>query len=182
MYVFLLGLHNITRWLVLLSGVAALVTAYWGMFSKREFGGIDKATGVTFTSLFGLQVILGLILYFVSPLYGVRGFGALDLAEGSTRVQIIFFSMYHITLMLLALVVAQLGYSRAKRAENPKQAFRRAALGYTVGIVLVFLAVPWGIRPNWRSPITLGPDLDTTGAQHLTLTVSGSGQFFNLEA
>lgn len=178
MYAFLLGLHNMTRWLVLISGVLAIAVAAWGLFAKREWNGVDKAVGVTFTSIFGVQVVLGLILYFVSPLYGVWAFGALDVAEGSARVQLIFFSMYHITMMLIALVVAQLGYSRGKRAAASRQGFRRALLGYTLGFVLMFLAIPWGIRPNWRG---LG-GAALNSPQHLALTVKRTGAFLNGEA
>lgn len=170
-YVFLLGLHNISRWLVLLAGLAALATALWGMFAKREFSPVDRATGVAFTSLFGLQVVLGLLLYFVSPAYGVR-----NLTNLTANTQAWFFGLYHIIVMLIALVVAQLGYSRAKRAETGKQAFRRAVLGYTAGFILMFLAIPWGFRPNWRSPIVTTP-----GAQHLTLTMNRTRQLLNLK-
>ena len=147
MYTFLLWLHSVTRWVVLLGGVAALGTAYSGLFSKRAYSGIDKTTGVFFTAAFGLQVILGLILYFIGP-WGLRSLFALDSAEGS-RALLIFFGVYHIAMMLVALVVAQLGYSRAKRAETDRLAFRNAAIGYTVGLLLVFLAIPWGIRSLW---------------------------------
>ena len=178
MYAFLLGLHNMTRWLVLISGVLAIAVAVWGLLAKREWNATDKTIGVTFTSIFGVQVVLGLILYFVSPLYGVRAFGALDLAQGSARVQLIFFSMYHITMMLIAWVVAQLGYSRGKRAETSRQGFRRALLGYTLGFVLVFLAIPWGIRPNWRG--LGGAALDSP--QHLTLAADRTGELLHTEA
>ena len=146
MYYILLWTHNFSRWLVLLSGVAAVGAAVWGMATRRDWGQVDKAIGVAFTSLFGLQVVLGLILYFVSPAYGVRSLGRM----GGGDAQAWFFGLYHIIMMLLALVVAQLGYSRAKRAETGRQAFRRALWGYTIGFVLMFLAIPWGIRPNWR--------------------------------
>ena len=177
MYIFLLGLHNITRWLVLLAGVAAIAVAAWGMVAKRDWSDVDKRVGVTFTSIFGLQVVLGLILYFVSPLYGVRAFSALEVAEDEARVQLIFFGMYHITMMLIALVVAQLGYSRGKRAETSRKGFRNALLGYTLGFVLMFLAIPWGIRPNLRGLTAL-----LNSPQHLTLTTDGSGQFVNVKA
>ncbi len=147
MYTLLLWLHSVTRWIVLLGGVAALGTAYSGLFSKRNYSGVDKATGVFFTAVFGLQVVLGLILYFISP-WGLQALFALDTA-GDNRALLIFFGVYHITMMLVALVVAQLGYSRAKRAATDRLAFRNAAIGYTVGLLLVFLAIPWGIRSLW---------------------------------
>ena len=147
MYTFLLWLHNVTRWVVLLGGVAALSTAYSGLFSKRAYSGVDKATGVFFTASFAVQVIVGLILYFIGP-WGVRSLSALDSA-GDNRALLIFFGVYHITMMLVALVVAQLGYSRAKRAATDRLAFRNAAIGYSVGLLLVFLAIPWGIRSLW---------------------------------
>ena len=147
MYTLLLWLHSVTRWIVLLGGVAALGTAYSGLFSQRAYGGVDKATGVFFTAVFGLQVVLGLILYFISP-WGLQALFALDTA-GDNRALLIFFGVYHITMMLVALVVAQLGYSRAKRAATDRLAFRNAAIGYSVGLLLVFLAIPWGIRSLW---------------------------------
>ena len=147
MYTFLVWLHSIMRWVVLIAGVGALGTAYTGLFSKRPFSGIDRATGVFFTLAFTFQVVLGLVLYFISP-WGVRALTALG-AAGEGRALLIFFGVYHIAMMLVALVVAQSGYSRAKRAETSKAAFRRAAVGYTVGLLLVFLAIPWGIRPMW---------------------------------
>lgn len=175
MYGFLLWLHSALRWLVLLSAVYALFTAYSGLFGKRDFGPRDKVAGVSFTSLFGLQVVLGLILYFIGP-WGIRGFSMLDAAEGSARVQLIFFGMYHITLMLVGLIVAQLGYSRAKRASSRKSAFRTAAIGYTVSLLLVLLAIPWGIRPNFRPLSSNSPS-----EQHLALTTNRSSTLFNVE-
>ena len=147
MYTFLLWLHSATRWIVLLGGVAALGTAYSGLFSKRAYSGVDKATGVFFTAAFGLQVVVGLVLYFFGPL-GLQALFSLDTA-GDNRALLIFFGIYHISMMLIALVVAQLGYSRAKRAQSDRLAFRNAAIGYSVGLLLVFLAIPWGIRPAW---------------------------------
>ena len=147
MYVFLLWLHSVTRWLVVMGGLAAIVVAIWGLSSKRQWSGVDRGVGVFFTSIFGLQVVVGLILYFIGP-WGIRAFGLIG-SESDARVQAIFFSLYHIVMMLIALVVAQLGYSRGKRAETPTKAFRTALIGYGVGFLLVFLAIPWGIRPNW---------------------------------
>ena len=147
MYIFLVWLHSITRWIVLLGGVAALSSVYSGLLSKRAYSGIDRGTGIFFTAAFGFQVIVGLILYFISP-WGLQALFALDTA-GDNRALLIFFGIYHITMMLVALVVAQLGYSRAKRAASDRLAFRYAALGYTVGLVLVVLAIPWGIRSLW---------------------------------
>ena len=84
MYIFLVWLHSITRWIVLLGGVAALSSVYSGLLSKRAYSGIDRGTGIFFTAAFGFQVIVGLILYFISP-WGLQALFALRYGGGQPR-------------------------------------------------------------------------------------------------
>ncbi len=148
-----LDVHNITRWVVLAFGALALITSYSGLFSKRSWQSSDKIIGLGFNISFGLQLILGLIIYGISPLIRplMSNPSLISQATGSNKVEIIFFGIYHIVLMFIAFILVQVGYSRSKRAESDRAKFRLAATFYTIAILLVFLAIPWGIRPNWPS-------------------------------
>lgn len=146
MYEVLKGTHNILRWLVVLGALAALVTAYWGMFARRPWSGKDRASGIFYTAMLGLQLILGLVLYVISP-YGWQAITSI--AAGNSDWQLYFFGIFHILAMILAFVAAQVGYSTARRAPGHAIAFRRATIGYSLSFLLMFLAIPWGFRPNW---------------------------------
>ncbi len=69
MFGFILAVHNILRWIVLILLVVALVRAFWGWFGKREWTSTDRKVGMFYSVSLDIQLLLGLILYFVlSPL------------------------------------------------------------------------------------------------------------------
>ena len=45
MYTFILAVHNILRWVVLVLLIVSLVRAYWGWFGKREWEALDTRIG-----------------------------------------------------------------------------------------------------------------------------------------
>lgn len=142
MYELLKDLHNILRWVVVLGGLYALVTSFRGLFSRTAWTAADRRAGLIFTSSLNLQLVVGLLLYFVSPLVqGALGNMGAAMANDELR----FFAVEHLTIMILAVVAAQLGYSLAKRAESDRAKFVRSSVGYLVAAVLVAYAIPW-----WR--------------------------------
>lgn len=146
LYVILRGIHNITRWLVLLAGLWAILSSFSGLIGKRTWTSADRSAGLAFSALFGIQLILGLILYGVSPV--VRA-GIADYANAVTQVK--FFTIYHLIIMFIAFIFAQLGYSRSKKAVTDVGKFRIGAIFYTLSILLTLMMIPWGFRPMWPS-------------------------------
>jgi len=146
LYVILKGIHNITRWLVLLAGLWAIISSFSGLIGRRKWTSGDRTAGLAFSALFGIQLILGLVLYGVSPV--VRA-GIADYANAATQVK--FFTVYHLVIMFIAFILAQLGYSRSKKAVTDGGKFRIAAIFYTLSMLLTLMIIPWGFRPNWPS-------------------------------
>jgi hypothetical protein len=142
MYVGLLHLHNVTRWLVVLAAIYAIVVSVRGLVSNKPWTKGDQRAGLIYSSLLGVQLILGLILYVISP---VVQSGLRDMATAMQNSQIRFFVVEHITLMILAVIVAQLGYSLSKRAATDKAKFTRSSVGYVLATALVLFGIPW-----WR--------------------------------
>jgi len=145
MYIFLRGLHNLVRWLVVFGGVWALLSTLQGLFSRSAWNRTHQRAGVLFTSSLHLQLLLGIVLYVISPLIasGLRDIGA---AMQSQRIR--FFLVEHLLLMLLAIVAAQLGFSLARRAGSDREKFVRALIGYSLAALLLAFGIPW-----WRSLI-----------------------------
>lgn len=142
MYLFLVGLHNLLRWVIVLGGLYALVGAVRGLATNAAWTGADRRAGLIFTSSLNLQFLLGLLLYVVSPL--TRSAMA-DMGAAMANSQLRFFAVEHVVTMLLAVVAAQVGYSTARRAADDRARFVRATIGYAVAGLLIVVGVPW-----WR--------------------------------
>jgi hypothetical protein len=151
MYLTVLTLHNITRWLVVISAAAALVSAFSGWFGKKDWGKADERAGMFFTSFMDLQVLLGLILYFflsdlTRPFFSNFGAG---MANAATR----FYLVEHILIMIIAMALAHVGRAQSKKAADSLGKFRRAAIWYTVSIVVVLMSIPWPFMANVGRPL-----------------------------
>lgn len=143
MYELIKGLHNLTRWAVVFGGVYALITSLRGVIAGGVWGANDKRAGVIFTSALALQLILGLVLYFISPY--IKGLIGAGMDTVMTNSEARFFVVEHFTIMLIATVVAQLGYSLGKRAPTDRAKFVRSSVGYVIAALLLAYGIPW-----WR--------------------------------
>lgn len=139
----LITLHNISRWLVLVFGILAAARAFSGWRGKKAWTPADDRAGMLFTSLLDLQLLIGVVLYFTSPFMQpiLQNFGQ---AMGNSSQR--FFAVEHVFAMILAIVVAHIGRSLSKKAAGDVARHKRAAIGFTVALVLILAAIPWS-RP-----------------------------------
>lgn len=153
MYSTLLLLHSWTRWLVLVFGLIAIFRAFSGWQNRSPYLGADNGMGASFVGSMHLQLLLGIILYFISPV-GAKalenGGGAAVMKDAAGR----FFAVEHMLMMIVAVVVAQVGRIVSKKATDPVLKHKRAFIWFTVALVIVLLMIPWGIwnpaRPLFR--------------------------------
>jgi hypothetical protein len=137
MYAIALIVHSWLRWAVLAAGLAAIARG----------GSRDGAAGRWFTILLDVQMLLGLLLYFLlSPVTGaaLEDFGA---AMGASQVR--FFAVEHVFGMLIALALAHVGRKRVAKAPAERKA-RTAAIFYGLALVAVLASIPWPGLPAGR--------------------------------
>ena len=141
MYSLVLTLHSLVRWAIVIVGVIAVVRAWIGWRGGKPWAQLDDRLGLTFTSVMDLNLLLGLLLYFVvSPITT----GALkDMGAAMDNSSVRFFAVEHILVMIIAVVVAHIGRSRAKKAATDPGKHKQAAIFFTTAMVLVLLAIPW---------------------------------------
>lgn len=134
----LLGLHNFTRWLVLLAGVAAVVLAVGG----GAYGPAHRAAGQAFIHSFTLQLLLGLVLLFFSPfMQGLWADPGAAMAQRETR----FFVAEHWVGMIIALALAHIGSARVRRAPTDGTRHRQTLVFFGLSLLITLLSIPW-----WR--------------------------------
>ena len=152
-YQILLSLHNLTRWLVLGVMLWALFVIGRDLIRRALWTEADKRAGLVFTSVLGLQLLLGLAVYFVGP-YSALAAEGMEAITASRVAR--FFALEHPVQMILAVVVAQVGYSVSKRASTDRKKFLWAAVGYGLAALLILGSIPWpGLeygRPLFRLP------------------------------
>lgn len=141
MYEFLNSTHSILRYALLFF---LLVTAFRSLFAWIG-GGHYKSWDRNFalgTVIFThLQLLIGLVLYFMSPKVRFEKMG-----EVMKNDMLRFFTVEHITMMLLAVVLITIGNSRAKKARNDVARHRVIAIFFLIALVLILLGIPWPYR------------------------------------
>lgn len=136
----LLALHNLLRWLIVVFAVVALVRAL-----KGRDGGVEYATGAKralslLTMSLHLQLLLGLVLYAVSP---VTQHAMADMASAMKDPSLRYFAVEHPTVMILGVVVATVTGVIARRGPDDVVRHRRAAIGIALTLALVLARMPW---------------------------------------
>ena len=144
---FLLVLHNLTRWVVLIVGVLAAAKAILGVVNKQSWTPLDNRLGLIFTISFDIQLLLGLILYVAGPtMQAVWP----DFGEAMSISALRFFAVEHVFIMLISLGLAHMGRSLAKKATSDSKKHQRAAIFFTLSLLLIFVGIPWSSRPLFR--------------------------------
>jgi predicted acyltransferase len=144
MYDFLKHAHSGLRWLVLIFLVVSIVNALMKMGKKTEYTKADKMPvllGLIFTHV---QIIIGFVLYFISQKFSFsKGMG--ELMKDSVQR---FYAVEHLSMMILAVVLITIGYSRSKRQELASKKHTTVLIFYGIGLALILVSIPWPFRVN----------------------------------
>ena len=127
--------HSGLRWVVLALLIAAIVKAFAGKKEGKAMKSEDKKIPLFALIATHTQILLGLVLYFISP-YVV--FAADTMKDSMKR----FYTMEHILLMVIAVILITIGYSKAKKSSNWKPVFTY----YLIGLILILISIPWPFR------------------------------------
>ncbi len=137
MYSGLVHAHSGLRWVALVLLVIAFINAV-SRWQKRSTytAGDHKLNLYTLISVHN-QLILGIILLFISP--------KVNFSMMSDKLYR-FYSVEHTTGMLIAIILITIGYSRAKRTELPTKKHRLVSVFFGLGLLLILLSIPWPFR------------------------------------
>jgi hypothetical protein len=144
MYPLLLTVHSLFRWAVLASLLYALLRAYRGWLTNAPFSPLDNTVRHTTATIAHVQLLIGLGLYYGSPLTNYFW----DSTQAALRGrEVRFFGMEHPLMMFAAIVLISIGSAQAKRKTGAEAKFKTIALWFTVALVLLLLAIPWPFSP-----------------------------------
>lgn len=138
MYTFIQKFHSGWAYLALLLLVFAVINSFIGMSSKKEFTAKDRK--IALFALIGthVQLLVGLILYFVSPL-GSAVFG--QMKDAALRLT----SLEHPLTNIIAITLITIGWSKHKKATTAEAKFKSIAIFFGLGLILILIRIPWSL-------------------------------------
>ncbi|MBC7889424.1 MAG: hypothetical protein H7Z13_16220 [Ferruginibacter sp.] len=143
-----LVLHNLLRWGVLLFGLLTLVNAMTGVFGKRKYSAGDNRSNLLFMIFCDIQLLLGLILYFSNAWFDRLK----DLGNNMKDPYNRFFTMEHMSLMILAWILVHVGRASVKRAGTDAAKHKRMLIFFGIAIILILVSIPWPFREAITKP------------------------------
>lgn len=149
MYATLLFIHSIFRWLVLATLLLAIGKAYLGKKKQKAYTPLDNFIRHSTATIAHIQLLVGILLYTQSPIVKHLSAGNNDFA---TNPEPLFFGIIHTALMLLAIVSITAGSAMAKRKTNILQKHNTVLLWYSIGLLIILLAIPWPFSPLAHRP------------------------------
>ena len=147
-----LFLHSWNRWLILVAGLFVIIAALKGLASKSDYTASQRKWSLVYISSLHLQLLIGLLLYFVlSPVTAVAfsDFGA-AMKDANLR----FWAVEHAFVNIVAVALAQTGSIMVKRASKDRAKHKRALIWAGISLLLILAIIPMGMmgpeRPWFR--------------------------------
>jgi len=134
MYDFLLQTHSILRYFILLALVVVVIKALMGFINKQPYGKWDNKLGLYLFIFTHMQLLVGLILYFISPFVQ---FGSNTMKVQETR----YWTVEHIFAMLIAVVLITLARSTSKRMKDDTSKHKRMLIFNTIALVVIVATI-----------------------------------------
>lgn len=149
MYSVLLFFHSVVRWLVLASLVYSIYRAWSGYVRQLPFSPTDNAVRHWTATIAHIQLMIGMVLYFKSPL--IQYFWSAT-GKAAASKELTFFSLVHLVLMLVSIILITVGSAKAKRQPRDQAAFKTMLVWYLVALILILIAIPWPFSPLASRP------------------------------
>ncbi|PRD48702.1 hypothetical protein [Sphingobacterium haloxyli] len=128
-------LHSTLAIILLLALVVAIVITLANYLGKKTYNRKIALLGLISAHL---QFVVGLIIYFVSPL-GIQSFSGENMKNSLSRL----YFLEHPLMMLLAIILITIGYSKAKKQADSQKANRTVLVFYVIGLIFILSRIPW---------------------------------------
>lgn len=138
----LLHLHSLLRWIALVLIVVSIIKFFSSAAGNKPFTSGDKKLGLFTLIAFHLQLVIGLLLYFMNNWHKSFNDMASTMSDTWTR----FYAVEHTLGMIIAIIFVTIGYSSAKRTSVDRKKFKKMAWWFLISLVIVIVSIPWPFR------------------------------------
>ena len=134
MYNALLVTHSYLRYILLILLIVVIITSLVGLINKKPYTSTDNKLSLFLFISTHLQLLLGLILFFVSPAVEFSG----DAMKDPTAR---YWLVEHNTAMIIAIVLITLGRSTSKKMTDSQSKHRRMFIFNLIALAIILIAI-----------------------------------------
>jgi hypothetical protein len=134
LYSFLLQAHSGWRYVVTILLLLAIILSFSGWLGRKPYTPGNRKLNMFAMISAHIQLVLGLALYFVSPLVQ---FNKSTMTDDTTR----YWTVEHIFMMIIAIALITFGHVKSKKIVLPEQKHRTIALYYTGALLIIIIAI-----------------------------------------
>ena len=133
-------LHSIWAFIVLIMLVIVVVKSFTSF--NKSFTNTDLRLALFTLIVSHIQLLLGLGVYFSSPAFKFIKEHGMGAAMKDSHVRLL--AVEHPLMMILAIVLITVGFSKAKKESTSQGKFKKIAFLYGAALLLILSRIPWG--------------------------------------
>ncbi len=134
MYPFFKYFHSGLRYIVLILVVIDIIQSLLGWLGKKTYTEGNRKLNLFALISAHTQLLIGLILYFLSPLVQFSGS---TMKNAETR----YWTVEHISMMIIAIILITIGYSRSKKTLVPEKKHLNIFIFYFLAALIVVVTL-----------------------------------------
>ncbi|WP_339888753.1 hypothetical protein [uncultured Flavobacterium sp.] len=139
MYQTIQSLHSTLAFVAIGVLLLAVINAIYGLLNKKLFTAKDLRLSLFALIFCHIQLLIGLILYFVSE----KGFKAFAIEGAMKNAELRLTMLEHPLINIIAIVLITIGWSKHKKQESQNGKFKKIAVFYALGLLLILSRLPW---------------------------------------
>jgi uncharacterized membrane protein len=138
------NIHSGFRYVVFILVLIAIIQSLLGWFGKKPYTETNRKINLFALISAHTQLLLGIILYFLSPL--VR-FNSGTMKNDVTR----YFTVEHWVGMIIAIVLITIGHSKSKKIVSAEGKYKTIAIFYIIAFLVIIGTIMAGHLPVFGS-------------------------------
>jgi hypothetical protein len=140
---FIIKLHSFLRWALLLLMVVSIVKAAMSLSGKNPYTPNDRKRTLFTMIAAHLQLVLGVVLYMTSTVVQA---GRSNMAAAMKDATLRFWTVEHITMMIMAIVFITIGNIRSKKMDTDAGKYKQILIWFGLALLVIIAAMPWPFR------------------------------------
>jgi hypothetical protein len=147
MYLTILSVHNLLRWVFIAAALYAIVRAIMGLMNKQVYNKADNTSGALLVAVAHTQLLIGIVLLFLSPTVQAD---MQDMAATMKDKVLRGILIEHPLTNIIGVALIQIGRIRTRKAYADVDKYKRSLIFFGLGLILILSRIPWGTSPLFR--------------------------------